>query len=355
MKANTNFKKFLIRRGWGGLLIFLLFSCTEENYITLPQPNKGLVNVYIEGNITNAEAQAKLDAEIGTITENIYVQNTTQLTEVIIKPVSNIRDIKVFNNNALKSLLIQGNGNKMNDLIIGYEADYLPNGHKLNNIIVNGIVEANKFFIGFSAYNNTPNEIVNIECNDLTTLNSKLHIRTNSSQINRIKFNDLKYINKIFKSNDNDTNNNYATFLSGVEIKMPELEEVDKCYIGIPQYFTLPKLKKAKNLGLTYYLQPNEQEINLPLLNEVKILVINTASSSPFTLVMPNLTICDEAYFYKNLPSTNVNNILHQLLTLQQTSSKTIYLNAPMNQPPTGQGLIDKQTLINKGYNVLTN
>jgi len=337
------------------LTIAFIVSCCEGDTIYLPQPNKGLVNVYIEGNITNVEAQAKLDAEVGTITENIYVQNTTQLTAVTIKPVGNIRDIKLENNTALKSLTIQGNGGKMNDLVIGNETNYLDTGHYLNSIVINGIKEANKFLIGFRANNNTPDEVVNIECNDLTTLNSKLFIRKNTSQVNKIKFNDLKYTNKIFKSDDNDVNNNFVSSFSGIEINMPALEEVDKCYIVIPQIFSLPKLKKAKSVEIIYSQQSNEQEIKLPLLIESKRLVITTSSSSPFTLVMPELMICDEAYFYKNLPSTTVNNILHQLLSLQQTSGKTIYLNAPMNQPPTGQGLIDKQTLINKGYNVLTN
>jgi hypothetical protein len=339
----------------GGFLLLLLFSCTEENYITLPQPNKGKVNVYIEGSITNAEAQAKLDEEVGTITENIYVQNTTQLTEVIIKPVSNIRDIKVFNNNALKSLLIQGNGGKMNDMVIGNESDYLDTGHYLNSIVINGIVEANKFFIGFRANNNIPDEVVNIECNDLITLNSKLFVRKNPLQINKIKFNDLKYINKIFKSYNSSSNQIYGSYIVANEISMPNLEEIDNCYIVIPQFFSLPKLKKAKNIDLIYSLQSNGQEIELPLLNEVNILVITTSSTTPFTLVMPSLMICDKVYFYKNLPSATVNNILHQLLSLQQTSNKTIYLDAPNNQAPTGQGLIDKQSLINKGYNVLTN
>jgi hypothetical protein len=352
MKTNTNFKKPLLWRGWGGFLLLLLFSCTEENYITLPQPNKGLVNVYIEGNITNAEVQAKLDAEVGSITENIYVQNTTQLTEVIIKPVSNIRDIKVFNNNALKSLLIQGNGNKMNDLIIGYEASYLPNGHRINNIKVNGIVEANKFFVGFIASDTPPDEIVNIDCNDLTILNSKLVVRTNS--IN--KFNDLKVINKIFKSYSSSSDQVYGSSIGGIEIFMPKLEEVHSCNFGFgsPQNFILPNLKKAYNLSFTTGSQVSGLSIQLPLLYEVNSLIANI--SNTFTIDMASLQICrDNLKFSKNLTSSKVNDILHQLLSLQPTTNKIIYLNDITNQAPTGQGLIDKQTLINKGYNVLTN
>ena len=61
--------------------IITLFGCTEENYYTTAE-GLGKVNVYIEGNITDAECVAKLANEVGSLTENIYVEGTTQLTTI---------------------------------------------------------------------------------------------------------------------------------------------------------------------------------------------------------------------------------------------------------------------------------
>jgi hypothetical protein len=54
-----------------------------------------------------------------------------------------------------------------------------------------------------------------------------------------------------------------------------------------------------------------------------------------------------------------VNQFLHQFLNILPTAGsnyKNIYLSGSgTNAPPTGQGLLDKQTLIDQGNNVFTN
>ena len=90
-------------------LFITLLGCTEENNYYTTAEGLGKVNIYIEGNITNEEAQAQLESEIGTQTENIYVQNTSQLTDININISNNIRDIIVKNNPNLKNITIQGN------------------------------------------------------------------------------------------------------------------------------------------------------------------------------------------------------------------------------------------------------
>jgi hypothetical protein len=55
------------------------------------------------------------------------------------------------------------------------------------------------------------------------------------------------------------------------------------------------------------------------------------------------------------LPTSKINSLLNKFLTVSPSNSKYIDLSSqnPL-APPTGQGLIDKQTLINAGNNVIT-
>jgi len=74
-----------------------------------------------------------------------------------------------------------------------------------------------------------------------------------------------------------------------------------------------------------------------------------------FNISLPNLNkLGDFISISYGLQPSEVDNVLYELQNLQQTSNKTIYLNNN-NQSPTNQGLIFKQNLINKGYNVFTN
>ena len=58
---------------------------------------------------------------------------------------------------------------------------------------------------------------------------------------------------------------------------------------------------------------------------------------------------------YNALPSTVINGILNKLLNVAPTSGKYIMLSYQTPPaPPTGQGIIDKQTLIDTGNNVFT-
>ena len=356
MRTNTNFKKFLIRRSWGGLLLFLLFSCTEENYITLPQPNKGLVNVYIEGDITTAEAQAKLDVEVGSITENIYVQNTSQVTAVAIKPVANIRNVHIKNNTALKSVELIGNGIKMNEF-------WITQSTKINNIKTSGIYEAYlvyfNFVDGISSTNPNALDAITIACNDLETITSwlELHIGWNLNQeAHHLTFPHLKRVNTQFY-NDlySRWQGNFATF------NMPKLEQLHNVQVQTKiNNLSFPMLKKANKIGFGWGAADIGQ-INLPVLEEISEKL--WASVRYLTINFPLLSHCKNISLFNDINSIRINEILHQFLNIQPTSGKEIQFfiqNHPdnpsfnFNQSPTGQGLIDKQILINQGNTVST-
>jgi len=248
------------------LLTITYFGCTTEEITNIYNNVEGLgkVNVYIEGNISNAEAQAKLEAEVGTQTENIYVQNTSQLTSIAINFKQNIRDIIVKNNPILKNITLQGSNNTINEFQI-YD------GHYLNNIIIKGIVEAHAMYLGHMADNYNTSEFINIECRDLVTVNANLDVKIgqyNHPSLNKANFYDLKFINKTM---DNSIYGECRWWGNYSEFNMPQLETVEKVnhFIHV-QTVTYPKLKRAKELIIDY--GPDNQTLNFPVLERVDTL-----------------------------------------------------------------------------------
>ncbi|OXA75154.1 hypothetical protein B0A58_09290 [Flavobacterium branchiophilum NBRC 15030 = ATCC 35035] len=166
---------------------------------------------------------------------------------------------------------------------------------------------------------------------------------------------------------------------------MPELREVHNLehYIHVTN-LEYPNLSKINNLGIDY--GPINQEINFPILEMSNIIgmevysgvvnlprllttkyfavsgnnsIINTPILvradylhwlSNDNIIMPNLNYCIE---YERYPPSSeaVNNVLNQFININPTSGKHIKLYGYL---ATGQGIIDKQTLINQG-NTVTN
>jgi hypothetical protein len=352
MKSPQLIKTF----GFFALFIFF-YGCTTEEITYITNNNAeglGKVNVYIEGNMTNAEAQAKLNREIGTLTENIYVRNTTQVTDVEMILKQDIRNIYFANNTGLKNIHLQGTNNKMQDFEIA-------DNHYLNKISIKGITKAQNVTIGHMAEDYNLNEFIDIECRDLVTVEGYLTLfigQWNHPVLNKLNFYDLRSINKIIS-------NGYACRWQGrySEFNMPKLESVEDLqhYINV-QEVSYPNLKEARSLVICY--GSSHQIMNFNALEKVRnLLVYDSNNGDPwgttsvgFTnpdLRVPVLNYCVNFNFFQPIhTSEQVNSILNKFLTIMPVSGKSIWV---FGAPPTGQGLIDKQTLINQGNIVETN
>ncbi len=67
--------------------------------------SQGKPSIYLTGDITNAQAAAKIAAELGPYTENIYIRNTTQLTAVDLSALVTISIIDISNNTLLTNII----------------------------------------------------------------------------------------------------------------------------------------------------------------------------------------------------------------------------------------------------------
>jgi uncharacterized protein (TIGR02145 family) len=95
--------------------------------------------------------------------------------------------------------------------------------------------------------------------------------------------------------------------------------------------------------------------LNLSALSSCADIAINN-SSSLTSLSFPSLTNNSNLNLNGNaLTSNTVNSLLNKLLTVAPASGKNVYLDQQTPPaPPTGQGLVDKQTLIVAGNQVVT-
>ena len=319
MKTKTLLKTLLVG------LVFAFFGCTEETIINnIVDDTDGKVNIYIEGNITNAEAQAKLQAQIGTLTENIYVQNTTQLTAININAVGNMRDIVIKNNPLLTTININGNNSKGNLI-------HIWQNNALQTVNINGLTELN--YLNFQEQN--PNNSTTFICNDLLAIYYTFHISIiNNFNDNIIEFPNLKYVFGITEIiNDSPSINSFSSIYGKYSVfNFEDLEEVEEVVFNI-----------------------RTETVNLLNLKRASVLDFSNCNSI-VTLNIPSLIKCDYFSIYRNkINSNTINSLLNKFLTVLPISGKQIHLhsqNPPA--PPTGTGIDNKNTLITQGNTVYT-
>lgn len=253
----------------------------------------GRTTIYLSGNITNAQAAQQIAQQVGPNTEKIIISRTTGLTQINISGVTNLISFEVSGNASLQSVIV-------NDLTeVGFikfsdnpslEAVSFPNLLKIYGI-ADGSYSSNSFVIGDS-----PN---------LNFLNLPL----------------LQEINK-------DLHIFYGNF---TQLLLPNLTKGD--------------ISVSSNINLN--------QVNLNSFQEGKI---NITGSQLVTISLPSLVRCQSLNLEdSSLSSSTVNSLLNQFLNILPSSGK--YLNLSFqtpSAPPTGQGLIDKQTLIDNGNNVST-
>lgn len=313
-------------------LIITLFGCTEENNYYTTAKGLGKVNVYIEGDITNAEAHAQLEEEVGILTENIFIQNTSQLTNLNISVPIYIRKILFSNCESLLNISISGQGAMpITEISIG--------GSNTQNITINGITELNNFNVS-GATNNATYFIAN----DLIKINNTFGFNFNHLHENSAKLNDLEYVNSS------------PAFYSGIDGKFTILEfnalkELPNAEFNVTiNELNLPSLQKANSLTFGYYGYLGINTINFPSLINCESIYLRDDNAPAVTVNMPLLNYCKTYQSRIGLDSTGINAILHQFLTIQPISGKSLFFED--SAQPTGQGLIDKQTLINQGNTV---
>ena len=349
------------------ILLFTTFflvsaCCNEENIYITPEDTEGRVNVYIEGDITNAEAAEQLKNEVGTLTQNIYVQHTTQLTEIDIKIVKDLKYILIDNNNSLKKTTIEGGGETFVNVI------KIEKNNSLTEVFIEKIKNTN-----FIIYKGTDKQQTEkLICNDLENIYVSLDFSTHINNNNILQFNHLKTIGTRADNYIIENNWQYNETYIGGKFNMvvfPKLEEVN--YFNTSSYnadtigdtpmiidtLRFPQLKSIETFKSEPFFTVNT--LNLPKLEYCKNFYIRGVGNdyiSPGTyenptINFPVLSYCENfTMMFNHSSAEKINNYLHQFLTIQPINSKILYFE--QESFPTGQGVLDQQTLINQGNTI---
>ena len=347
-------------------------GCTTEEITNIYPIAEGLskVNVYIEGNITNAESQAQLEEEVGSLTENIYVQNTTQLTAITINGNNKLRNVIVDENTLLNTLNVHTTNNLTSFILkdsntqlstinlhgTGKVAEVeIKNSKQNSTILIDGFTTADKITIE-TLSNTSNNKTANITCNDMQEINKFLAVNTSYTQNNTIAFPHLKIMGKYISET--------VYFFSGFSGKyttfsFPALEEIYNLTLdGLNMdSITFPLVKKMNYFYL--YFETNVNHFYFPQLTRCDNIEIffntGTLGTTYYTNTLFNMPLLNYCKNYRlnilGFDNLNAEDTLEKFLTIQPVSGKTIHLSN--NTPLTGLGLTYKQTLIDQGNTVI--
>ena len=365
-------------------------------------------SIYLTGDITDAQAAAKLAIELGPDTENIYIRNTTQLTNVDLSSLVTAVKISIENNVALANV-------NLNGLTTVFEAFYVYNNPLLNltptsltdcyelsvstisSLNLSGLLRSNNISVSNITNFTGLSNLVSCESlyisgiNNVSTLNfpslvssANLNFWGNTS-LTSISFPVLTSGGVSIYANPSLTSIALPVLTSGgVSISETSLTSIalpvfssGGVYINNNTLLTSIALPVFSSGSVAITNNTLLTSINLPVFSSGNDVVIeqNPVLSS---IGLPALTSTDEIKIYYNplltsiafpsltsnsgiylrnnaLTTSNINSLLNKMLTVSPTVPKNIELYGQTPPaPPSGQGIIDKQTLINAGNTVYT-
>ncbi len=318
--------------------------------------NPGKPTIYIEGDITNEEAAAKLAEELGPNTESIYIQNTTVLTTINLDAATKLNNLSVVNNEALESFSCNA--------ISVHDTFQIQSNYNLTTIEFTALTKVDCYaWIGNPVLSTLKmphlrliNEFININCPLLTeidlsgltttvisTSNGYFPLDIINSSLSVINLPNLIKGNIRFKDNLllNTVN---CPSMTGGSIFFQSNNTLTS--INLPNY-------NNGFVGVSY--APLLQQLNLPNFTNGSLAIGNNASLN--SLSFPNLNTIGSIFdlSYNKFSSTQINTILHQFLSIAPASGKFLNLKYQTPAaPPTGQGILDKSTLLSTGNNVVT-
>jgi hypothetical protein len=258
----------------------------------------GKTHLILSGDITDAQAALKIQNEVGTNTQFVLIKNTTNLTTVDLSSITDLVELKLFNNAALSNVNIS-------NLTAVYEKMEIKLNTSLGNILFTSMLQ-------------WPDNIWIEENSVLGSLSLPNYSEARGLQI---------------------LNNPFLT-----SIDLSSLTDILSFGIG----FGI-----GSNSSLTTLLTPNLTNIYS---TGVSIYYNALLSSIDLSSVF-DITATDCNFSFNQLTSANVNLILDRLVNsatpIQSGSWLTLNGQTPA-APPTGQGVTDAATLTGMGASLTT-
>ena len=352
-------------------ILFISYSCAEDGTDGIDgkdgidgtdgidgQDATGLTHVFFQGNITDAEAQNIIDTQIGSTTQFIIVRNTTQLTTLDLSKVTQLADLTVSDNETLTTL-------QLPNITTFHRGIWFQNNPLVQQLNFSSLTYANTIFIiGNIPTSNTSlqqltfpvlEEAIDITIADTNTTNLEFPLLNSASKfaiygnlnLNNLTINPISQFNdfSIGSSKITSINLSATTFKNSLyivnnalltSIELPLLEDVSELNISTNNSLASVNLPKLTTSEGSIDISGNSvlTNVNIPLINSFSFLSLHANA----------------------LDSNFVNGFLNQLINTTPTITNTNVdlSNQTPTAPPTGQGIIDKQTLIDNGSTIYT-
>jgi hypothetical protein len=306
----------------------------------------GKSNIYISGDLSNVEAQNIINKDCGANTQRITITGTKNITDLIFPTLSDLISIDISNNNKLNSVIFKSLKTVLSNITISGNNNLKL--VELNELInVEGILE-------LYVDEKCNLEIKGVKTKKIQTLNANRDrfYQSNSADTNRIIFlnfpllescnltigSEIKEIN--FPNLNSGSLTSYSNNIESIEL--PNLINAERVIIQGE------KVKKVNLSGLKT-IGNGEVFLNFGIFNSPKLTDLKIGRLTSLIDIRADFSGCALSSLIINDILSNLNAITPSLKNIQIDLS-----NQNPKAPPTGQGLIDKNTLIQNGNDVIT-
>jgi hypothetical protein len=334
--------------------------------------NGGKTVLILEDTITDAQAQAKIQAEVGPNTQMIRIIGCTNLTTLDLSSITTAAGIMINDNPVLQNVnlanlvscygnfsiqdcpqLTSLNLNSLNGVFIGTNTsedwEFIIEETGLSTLTLPKLKKClGALFI-------TKNLSLSTVSLPIITITDGIWIQ-NNPLITSLVFPTLSTAGYIDIRNSNS--------LLGISFPVLSVIKNGGVYIGYNPLITslgFPALTSASSINI--YDNNSLLNVSFPLLSSITSSFSISNNSNLTSISINNLAQFGTEDFYlsfnatdNKLPSSNINSLLNKLVSI--TPSLTgVYMDLSQQTPlapPTGQGITDKNTLIANGNTVTT-
>ena len=307
--------------------------------------NLGKSNIYISGELSNEEAQNRINKDCGSNTQRITITGTKNITDLIIPSLSDVISIDISNNKKLNSVVFKNIKTVLSNITISGN----------NNLKLVDLNELINIEGSLELYVNEKStlEIKGLKTRKIQTLTAKRDMFSQSdSDTTRIIFLNFPLLetcnlsigSEIKEINFPNLNNgSIVSYSNNIEkIELPNLINAEKLIIQGK------KIKKVNLSGLKS-VGNGETFLIFGIYNSPKLTDLKIGQLTNLIDFKADFSGCALSSFTINDLLSNLNAISPKLKNFEINLSKQ-----NPKAPPTGQGLIDKNTLIQNGNNVIT-
>lgn len=335
------------------LIVYILLNCSNDESL-------GKRIIILSGDITDEEANQRINADFGSLTEEVRIKGCVKLRNVNLSLVRSLIDLTIEDSPVLESVdlsgltSIEGTTSIMgNDQLRSLDFAALNNIAGDLTVLRNNLLRSLNFPVLIKSYNIGIFYNLSLEYFEAPRLRESTRLELEDNQkLSTVNVESLNAIGQFVVKGSGCATLTFAELEHGGNIAVYSNGSLIEIYF--------PLLKSVETVHLSGQHALNT--IDFPTLTQVNSMVIEI-NNKLSSVSIPTLGSIELLVLAGNKLSTeNINSILSKLVAITPPlTGKIISLRQGVQPcfscqpaPPSGQGLIDKATLISNGNTVIT-